>query len=350
MHAAQALANWAASRHGTRTGKSVGFPRFKSRHKTTPAFRLRAKYTEGVAPPVRPTGAKSMRFPKLGQLRVRESTRRLRRLLESGRFLAYAAAFRFERGRWVVSVTGVAAPFHPARRTTTCRHQARVGVDLGVKTLAVAADEHGTLRGTWEGVKALHSPDTPEAGQPEVLENQEGLQGPARRQHDAWAGSTPASPRCGRRCCTRSPPTSPRAPPASWSKQDCLVRHRPRHRRPLVPLVEDLLRLRHHQGRPDLGRPDLPMRLLRPGHRPRRQRRDQPGPLRSLRRHVRRPPELPSFSVRAALQVGSGTGLTSRLISGCTSRIEVAADPGQLESLMEWELRSRGPGATTATR
>lgn len=141
-----------------RTDRQVGrVPRFKSRHKTTPAFRLRAKYTEGAAPPVRPSGAKAVRFPKLGDLRVRESTRRLRRLLQQGRFHTYAAAFRFERGRWVVSITGVAAPFHPARRTTTGRHQARVGVDLGVKTLAVAADEHGTLRGIWEGVKALHT-------------------------------------------------------------------------------------------------------------------------------------------------------------------------------------------------
>lgn len=157
VHAAQALANWAASRNGARAGRSVGFPRFKSRHKTTPAFRLRAKYPEGAAPPVRPTGPKAMRFPKLGELRVRESTRRLRRLLQQGRFHAYAAAFRYERGRWVVSITGVAAPFHPARRTTTGRHRARVGVDLGVKTLAVAADEHGNLREIWEGVKALHT-------------------------------------------------------------------------------------------------------------------------------------------------------------------------------------------------
>jgi len=78
-------------------------------------------------------------------------------MLERGRFHAYAAAFRFERGRWVVSVTGVAAPLHPARRTTADRPQARVGVDLGVKTLAVAADEHGTVQRTWEGVKALHA-------------------------------------------------------------------------------------------------------------------------------------------------------------------------------------------------
>ncbi len=155
VNAAQALANWAASRTGVRAGKPAGFPRFKSRHRTTPAFRLRAKYAEGRSCPVRPAGPKQLRFPKLGALRVRESTLRLQRLLEAGRFHVYAAAFRFAHGRWTVAVTGVAAELHPARRSPAGRHQSRVGVDLGVKTLAVGADEHGALRHEWKGVKAL---------------------------------------------------------------------------------------------------------------------------------------------------------------------------------------------------
>lgn len=155
VNAAQALKNWTNSRKGTRAGKPAGFPRFKSRHKATPAFRLRSKYTEATTPPVRPAGPKSMRFPKLGELRVRESTKQLRRLYETGRFHAYAASFRLERGRWVVSITGVAAELHHARRSPAARHQPRVGVDLGVKTLAVVADEHGSVLATIEGVKAL---------------------------------------------------------------------------------------------------------------------------------------------------------------------------------------------------
>ncbi|MGH8971529.1 MAG: hypothetical protein ACRDV1_16440, partial [Actinomycetes bacterium] len=145
VNAAQALANWSASRTGPRAGRAAGFPRFKSRHRTAPAFRLRAKYTEGSACPVRPTGPKSMRFPKLGELRVRETTRGLRRLLQAGRFHAYAAAFRLERGRWVVAVTGIAAQLHQQRRSPKNRHAARVGVDLGVRTLAVVADKHGRV-------------------------------------------------------------------------------------------------------------------------------------------------------------------------------------------------------------
>ncbi len=155
VNAAQALKNWSDSRTGARAGKAVGFPRFKSRHRTTPTFRLRSKYTEGRTPPVRPAGTKAVRFPKLGVLRVRESTRQVRRMLQQGRFHIYAAAFRYERGRWTVSITGVAAVLNPARRNRAARHQPRVGVDLGVKTLAVAADECGTLLHEWKGVKAL---------------------------------------------------------------------------------------------------------------------------------------------------------------------------------------------------
>lgn len=157
VNAAQALKNWSDSRKGARAGKAAGFPRFKSRHRTTPKFRLRAKYREGAPPAVRPTAPRMMRFPKFGELRVRENTLQLRKLYESGRFHAYAASFTFERGRWTVTVTGVAAALHHQRRNAAAsgRTQSRVGVDLGVKTLAVVADQHGNQVKVWEGVKAL---------------------------------------------------------------------------------------------------------------------------------------------------------------------------------------------------
>lgn len=155
VNAAQALANWVSSRKGQRAGKAARFPRFKSRHKTAPAFRLRAKYQEGSPSPVRPVGSRSIRFPKLGEIRVHEHTGKLGKLLTGGRFHVYAASFRYERGRWVVALTGVAAVLHHQRRTPKGRHHARVGVDLGVKTLAVVADEHGRVLHAHQGVKAL---------------------------------------------------------------------------------------------------------------------------------------------------------------------------------------------------
>jgi putative transposase len=155
VNAAQALANWSKSRKGARAGKAAGFPRFKSRHKSAPAFRLRSKSKPGQTSPVRAAGPRALRLPKLGELRVHEHTGKLATMLGSGRFHVYAASLRLERGRWVVAITGVAAQLHHQRRSPKGRYQARVGVDLGVKTLAVACDEHGRELHTWKGVKAL---------------------------------------------------------------------------------------------------------------------------------------------------------------------------------------------------
>ena len=44
------------SRAGTRAGKAVGFPKFKSRHKTAPAFRLRPGTRRAMRPPFAPPG------------------------------------------------------------------------------------------------------------------------------------------------------------------------------------------------------------------------------------------------------------------------------------------------------
>lgn len=104
---------------------------------------------------VRPVGPRTLRFPKLGELRVREHTGQLARMLTRGRFHVYAASFRLEHGRWVVSVTGVAAPLHHARRSPVGRYPKPVGVDVGIATLATVADVDGLVLHEWAGVKAL---------------------------------------------------------------------------------------------------------------------------------------------------------------------------------------------------
>ena len=154
-NAAQALANWKESFTGQRTGEPIQRPRFKSKHKTTPAFRLRAHYTDGENSPMRPAGPRAMRFPKLGYIAVREHTGRLSKMMATGRFHVYAASFTYRNGRWTVAVTGVAAELHHLRRSTNGCHTKPVGVDLGVKTLAVAADTDGLVLHEWAGVKAL---------------------------------------------------------------------------------------------------------------------------------------------------------------------------------------------------
>ena len=156
VNAAQALANWSKSRKGERAGKPVGFPRFKSRHKTAPAFRLRAKYSEGSS-----LAGATVRASKRSGSRSSGSCASTSTPRSSRRCLARAGSTSTPprsgssgaAGSW--PITGVAAELHDQRRTTTSRDQGRVGVDLGVKTLAVVADEHGRVLHAHQGVKAL---------------------------------------------------------------------------------------------------------------------------------------------------------------------------------------------------
>jgi putative transposase len=155
VDAAQALANFSTSRKGARRGRPVAFPRFKAKHKTTPAFRLRNRARLGATQAIRVAGPKSLLLPKLGQLRIHGCTRKLRRMLDAGRLHLYAASIRLARGRWWVTLTGLAAQFHPARRSPVGRHPKHAGLDRGVKSLAVVADTDGHVLHVVEGVKAL---------------------------------------------------------------------------------------------------------------------------------------------------------------------------------------------------
>jgi putative transposase len=155
VNAAQALANFANSVTGARAGKKVGFPRFKKRDRATPAFKLRSKSKPGETAPVRVAGPKGLRFPTLGVIRVHGATKRVRRMLVAGRLHLHGASFRFERGRWWVSLHGVAAAFHPARRAAAGRHERPAGLDVGLTALAVVADTDGAVLHRETGVKAL---------------------------------------------------------------------------------------------------------------------------------------------------------------------------------------------------
>ena len=157
VDAARALANFSSSRSGARKGRPVGFVRFKSRHRTTPSFRLRSKSKPGETAPVRFTDAHHLRLGKLGDVRVCGSTRQVRRMLVAGRFHIHSATVKLHGGRWQVTLAGVAAEFHPARRSTTGRTHGTVGVDVGIKSLVVAATPDGTLVDAYEGVNALRT-------------------------------------------------------------------------------------------------------------------------------------------------------------------------------------------------
>ncbi|MGC5021789.1 IS607 family element RNA-guided endonuclease TnpB [Micromonospora sp. DT47] len=124
---ARALKNWADSRGGKRKGRPVGFPRFKSRRRSTPTVR----FTTGTIR-VDPDRTHVV-LPRLGRLKTHESTRKLARRLEADTARILSATVRRDSGRWHVSFC---VEVNRAGRGPT-RPAATVGVDVGVKHLAV---------------------------------------------------------------------------------------------------------------------------------------------------------------------------------------------------------------------
>ncbi len=158
VDAAQALENFAASRRGKRSGSPVGFPRFQAKAKVTPSFRLRNRATPGRAPssqPIRFSGPSHLRLPKFGPVKLFGSTRKVRRMIDAGRFHVYSVTLTQRAGGWTVSLTGVATEFHQAERSRANRHALPVGVDRGIISLCVAADANGIPFERFEGVKTL---------------------------------------------------------------------------------------------------------------------------------------------------------------------------------------------------
>jgi putative transposase len=158
VDAARALENFSASRRGERRGAAVGFPRFQAKGKVTPSFRLRNRATPGRPPasqPIRFSDPAHLRLPRFGPVKVFGPTRKVRRMIDLGRFHVYSATLSQRAGRWNVSLTGVAAELHQAERSPTNRHADPVGVDRGIISLCVAADANGVFFESFEGVTTL---------------------------------------------------------------------------------------------------------------------------------------------------------------------------------------------------
>ncbi|MFG6201688.1 IS607 family element RNA-guided endonuclease TnpB [Nonomuraea sp. JJY05] len=128
-----ALSNWSKSRTEDRKGRRVGFPRFASKRNGTRSVR----FTTGA---IRLEGRTHVVLPRVGRIKTHESTRKLARRIEQGTAVIRSATVRWESGRWFVSFSVLVerADRRPARP------DAVIGVDLGVKTLAVFSDGRST--------------------------------------------------------------------------------------------------------------------------------------------------------------------------------------------------------------
>jgi putative transposase len=171
----RALAAFRDSRAGARKGRRVRFPRRKRKGRSRDSFRLRNKQHKrgGYLIRVGEGHPRSITLPTIGQIRVHDNTRHLRRLLRSvktsdpstgNRTGAPRARILFATvtrhgDRWFVSLNVQACDFHPERR-----HQPRtgehgdgfIGVDRGLTVFAVAATAEGTEVGRFHAPKPLN--------------------------------------------------------------------------------------------------------------------------------------------------------------------------------------------------
>ncbi|MCA2181126.1 IS607 family element transposase accessory protein TnpB [Nonomuraea glycinis] len=126
---ADALANWRDSNSGKRKGPKVGFARFKTKRRTARSVR----FTTGT---IRLDGHTHVVLPVVGRITTHEPVGKLARLLAGGGARIASATVRWREGRWHVSFT-----VHAERaQGSPARPDAVLGVDLGIKTLAVFSD------------------------------------------------------------------------------------------------------------------------------------------------------------------------------------------------------------------
>ncbi|MFI1462452.1 RNA-guided endonuclease InsQ/TnpB family protein [Nocardia carnea] len=145
----RALAAWSDSRTGKRRGARVGFPKFKKKHRSAQSFRLRNKHTRTGRTAIRIGDHdihRSVTLPGLGRIRVRDDTRRLRRMLASGRAKILYATVSLRAGRWWITIAAEAADIHAAHRhrpRATGDRGGWVGIDRGLSAFLVAATADG---------------------------------------------------------------------------------------------------------------------------------------------------------------------------------------------------------------
>ncbi|MFD8499710.1 IS607 family element RNA-guided endonuclease TnpB [Amycolatopsis sp. NPDC059657] len=126
---AVALKNWGDSKNGKRRGRKLGFPRFKSKR-----ARMACKFTTGGFG-LAGGDRRHVKLPRIGVVRTCESTRKLARHVEHDTARIRSATVSYQSGRWFVSFSVEITRTYPVPE----QPDVAVGVDLGVKSLAVVS-------------------------------------------------------------------------------------------------------------------------------------------------------------------------------------------------------------------
>ncbi|MFE3793701.1 IS607 family element transposase accessory protein TnpB [Nocardia tengchongensis] len=123
---ADAFANYGASKRGLRAGARMGVPRRRKKYSHQSFTVTTGSYGLGA-------GSRRLKIPRIGVIRTAESTRKLARRLRNGTAKLGAMTLSYRTGRWFASFTVRVRRDDP----TPARPKAVVGVDVGVKSLAV---------------------------------------------------------------------------------------------------------------------------------------------------------------------------------------------------------------------
>ncbi|WP_030416442.1 RNA-guided endonuclease InsQ/TnpB family protein [Streptomyces sp. NRRL S-1448] len=134
IDADRAWGNWLDSLKGKRSGRRVGYPRFKKKGRSRDAFRL---HHDVKKPAIRLPSYRRLRLPTVGEVRLHDSGKRLARLVDRGQAVVQSVTVSRGGSRWYASVLCKVTTELPERPTRAQRERDRVGVDLGVKHLAV---------------------------------------------------------------------------------------------------------------------------------------------------------------------------------------------------------------------
>lgn len=123
---ARALDNWSKSNKGQRKGPKVGFPKFRSRRRAVPRF----AYTTGTFGLV-DGDPHALRLPRIGRVHCFEN---MPKRVNGRRVVRMTIGFK--AGRWHASLSVE----EPEPKAVRSRRTDVIGVDLGVRTLAVLSD------------------------------------------------------------------------------------------------------------------------------------------------------------------------------------------------------------------
>jgi len=169
----RALAAYTEAKSGGRKHRT-GFPRRKKKGRCRDSFRLRNEQGRGGTFCIRVGDGhpRSVTLPRIGQVRVHDDTRRLRRLLRpvqqtdpntgesipAPRAKILFATVARHGDRWYVSLNVQAPDLHPQRRhPPRCAqdHGGWVGLDRGLTAFAVVATADGVEVGRFQAPKPL---------------------------------------------------------------------------------------------------------------------------------------------------------------------------------------------------